>query len=62
MLGNVLPLWASTHFGFRGAMICVGVITTVATILVLLFLESEAAKRREAKLWRGMMKISRFPT
>ena len=53
MLGNVLPLWASTHFGFRGAMICVGVITTVATIRVLLFLESEAAKKARGEVMEG---------
>ena len=34
-------------------MICVGVITTVATILVLLFLESEAAKKARGEAMEG---------
>ena len=40
--GNAAPLWISTHFGgFRSAMIGVGVITLIATILVWIFLDNE---------------------
>ena len=40
--GNAAPLWISTHFGgFRSAVIGVGVITLIATILVWLFLDNE---------------------
>lgn len=41
-LGNALPLWASMKFdGFRSAIICVGIITLIATILVAIFLDDE---------------------
>ena len=40
--GNAAPLWISTHFGgFRSAIIGVGVITLIATILVWFFLDNE---------------------
>ncbi len=40
--GNAASLWISTHFGgFRSAIIGVGVITLIATILVWFFLDNE---------------------
>lgn len=53
MLGNIIPLWASTQFGFRGAMWAVGVITGFATILVIFFLESERTKKERGEIMQG---------
>ena len=39
--GNIVPVYFSSHFGFRAVIICYGVITLVATILVILFLDNE---------------------
>lgn len=43
--GNFIPLWAQSHFGgetgVNVAVFSMGVVTTVATILVLIFLEDE---------------------
>ena len=40
-LGNAIPLAVSRSFGFEGAIITLGVMTLVGTILALLFLEDE---------------------
>ena len=40
-LGNALPLWVCTRYGFRAAVISIGVMTLVATILVIFFLDDE---------------------
>lgn len=44
-LGNFLPIWAQTHFGSESgvnvAVLTMGIITTVATILIFIFLEDE---------------------
>ena len=45
-LGNFIPLWVCEQlgFGYKGCVWTVGIITLIATILVVLFLESEADK------------------
>ncbi len=41
-LGNVVPLWVYNKVGtFRSVIICYGVITLIATILVIFFLDNE---------------------
>ncbi len=44
-LGNFVPLWANTRFGggigVNVAVVSMGIVTTIATILVLIFLEDE---------------------
>lgn len=40
-LGNAIPLAVSQKFGFQGAMVALGTMTLVATIMAALFLENE---------------------
>lgn len=51
--GNAIPLWVSQHFGFRGAVISIGLITLLATILVVLFLDSEKDKIARGEAMEG---------
>jgi len=40
-LGNAIPLAVSRHFGFQGAVVTLGVMTLIGTIMAVLFLENE---------------------
>ena len=40
-LGNAIPLFVSRSFGFQGAIITLGVMTLIGTVLALFFLEDE---------------------
>ena len=40
-LGNAIPLAVSQKFGFQGAMVTLGIMTLIGTVLALLFLENE---------------------
>ena len=40
-LGNAIPLFVSRSFGFQGAVVALGVMTLIGTIMAVLFLENE---------------------
>ena len=52
-LGNALPLWVCTRYGFRAAIISVGVMTLVATILVIFFLDDEKKLAEKGVFLKG---------
>lgn len=52
-LGNVIPLWVSRYFGYQGAVITVGVITSLSAFFITLFLDSEEEKRMQGEILVG---------
>lgn len=52
-VGNAIPLWVSTRWGFRGAVVAIGIVTTLATLMVIFFLESEKQKRERGVVMQG---------
>lgn len=51
--GNAFPLWISKYFGYRGAVVSIGTITLISTILVWLFLDSEKDKLARGEAMEG---------
>jgi len=52
-LGNALPLYFVTKWGYSAGMWCVGAITAIASIMVIFFLESEATKKARGEVMEG---------
>lgn len=53
-LGNVIPLWvAQAGLGMTGAIITMGVITLIATVLVFIFLDSEKTLKAQGRSLHG---------
>ncbi|MBQ3123047.1 MAG: MFS transporter [Firmicutes bacterium] len=52
-LGNAIPLAVSTHFGFKGAMVALGLMTAVATVMAALFLKNEKELAKDGIYLKG---------
>lgn len=53
-LGNVIPLWvAQAGLGMTGAIMTMGVITLIATVLVFIFLDSEKTLKAQGRSLQG---------
>lgn len=52
-LGNVIPLWVSRYLGYQGAVITVGLITSLSAVVIQLFLDSEEEKRAKGEILVG---------